>query len=733
MFFIKSKKKFLTYTIFFILLVLVSCNKNNSLTINAQIPTLRHLDKNIDFVKTDKNFSLKKNNLVFMEIPLDRAFIKSGKYIYSSKYKMASFHLKEKKIFDTHGQTVDFFQVSKKNIKISGKLFYKDLSVSYVFNIKIVSSSEIKFNIDVQNKDFNSLVLLYGSSKDEALFGFGEQFSHVNMKGRSPYIFSEEQGIGRGDQPITFGADLMAGAGGNEYSTYMAIPFYISSMGRALFVDNSCYMNFNFKQKNISKIHLWDNKLSGTIWVSDKPLKLIEYFTKKTGRFAELPEWAFGTWLGIQGGEKKVLNVVSQAKKMGNPIRVLWIQDWCGKRLTSFGSQLAWRWFPDKKLYPNFKKFVKHLNKENVKVMGYINPFLADKDPKKKNELFTNSLLDFAKKNNFLVKNRAGKDYKIKTAGFPAYLLDLTNPKTVKWIKQIIKTNLIGNGLSGWMADFGEWLPLDAVLYSGVSAKKFHNRYPVEWAKINREAIKEAGMEGKIIFFTRAGFSYSNKYSTLFWEGDQLVSWGRGDGIASTVPALLSSGISGIALNHSDVGGYTTINNILKNYHRSKELLFRWTELNVFTPVLRTHEGNRPEKNWQVYSDKEVVKFFAKMGKIHFALKSYFRFLNKQASVMGYPVIRHLYLEYPKDKNTYNLESQFLVGKDLLVIPVLQKGKSQVKGYFPEGEWINIWTKKMFHGKQYKTVDAPIGKPAVFVKKGGRWSKRILQAIKKVN
>jgi len=59
---------------------------------------------------------------------------------------------------------------------------------------------------------------------------------------------------------------------------------------------------------------------------------------------------------------------------------------------------------------------------------------------------------------------------------------------------------MIGIGLSGWMADFGEYLPTDAILYNGADAQQYHNRYPVEWAKVNREAVEEAGKIGDVAF-----------------------------------------------------------------------------------------------------------------------------------------------------------------------------------------------------------------------------------------
>lgn len=88
----------------------------------------------------------------------------------------------------------------------------------------------------------------------------------------------------------------------------------------------------------------------------------------------------------------------------------------------------------------------------------------------------------------------------------------------------------------------------------------------------------------------RAGFRGSPKWSMLFWEGDQMVSWQANDGIKSSVTGLLSSGLSGFAFNHSDIGGYCTVDMPIIRYRRSEELLMRWMELNAFNVVFRTHE-----------------------------------------------------------------------------------------------------------------------------------------------
>jgi alpha-glucosidase len=658
---------------------------------------------------------------------------------------MASFAFKEDKLVHCMDQTVDSIQVAKDSIQIQGIVSGKDCNSSYTLTLKAPNPKELNLQLDLSDKDINRTQIIYSSSSDEQFFGFGEQYSHFNLKGQNLFIFTEEQGIGRGDQPITFLANVNSNSGGNEFTSYSPIPHYITTKNRSAFFENTAYGKFDLRDDNEVKVQFWENGLKATIWLGENPLELIEKYTAKTGRFPTLPDWAYGTWMGLQGGADKAKAKIKEAKDAGNPVTALWIQDWVGKRTTNFGDQLKWRWYAQEKSeykdskgnpepsYPEFKKFCADMNKDGVKVLGYINSFLADTNPKIPNDPFTNPMLEEAKKKGYLVKNNKGEDYMIKTVGFPAYLIDLTNPEAVKWTKEIIKKNMIDVGLSGWMADFGEWLPYDAVLYDKTKdAKTYHNVYPVDWARINREAIAEAKKEGQIVFFTRAGYSYSNKYSTAFWAGDQMVTFGKDDGLMSTIIALNSSGVSGLAINHSDIGGYTGIKALptwISPYDRQKELLERWTEANAFTPIFRTHEGNIPARFHQVYTDEAAVKHFATMGKIHYALKEYMAFLSKQATEKGYPMVRHPYLNFPEDSNTFNIKYQYMLGEDLLVLPVIQKGQTSVEGYFPKGSWKHVLTGEIVEGGEIRKVQAPIGQPAAFVKMGGTWSVKIFNSI----
>ncbi len=333
--------------------------------------------------------------------------------------------------------------------------------------------------------------------------------------------------------------------------------------------------------------------------------------------------------------------------------------------------------------------------------------------------VFRRNLFEEAQSNGYLVTDRNGKAFLIPNTTFSAGLIDLSNPDAKIWIKKVIKDELIGNGAKGWMADFGEALPYDAVLHSGELASVFHNKYPEEWAKVNREVIEETGNDSDFVFFTRSGFRKSPKYSTLFWLGDQMVNWDENDGIKTAVTGLLSSGVSGYSLNHSDIGGYTTIKFPIMRNIRSKELLLRWMELNAFTAVFRTHEGNLPDENAQCYSDGETIKHFSYFARLYQALAPYRQNLMNESLNTGMPLVRHLFLHYPNDPNTYLINYQeFMLGPDIIVAPVLDPGKQVVKVYLPPGMWTHLWSNKTYVSDvgQYVNVAAPLGRPGVFIR-----------------
>lgn len=619
-------------------------------------------------------------------------------------------------------QTIDNIQIKDEIVVITGQLSCRPgENTLYTMAFSQSASSRLSFELSFSNPALNRAYLTYASDPDEHFFGFGEQFSNFNHKGQRVPIWVSEQGIGRGLQPLTFLVDRVAGAGGSAYTTYAAVPHYITSRLRSLFVENPEYTVFDLRQPDQVQIQVFSPSLSGQIISGSNPEEIIENYTAWAGRMRRLPDWILeGAIVGMQGGTEKVRQVYARLEESGTPVAGFWLQDWVGQRTTSFGKQLWWNWELDPERYPEWNDLRQSLAEDGVRLMVYTSPFLADvsEKPGVRRNLFQEAL-----EAGYLVRDEEGQPYLIQNTDFSAGLVDLTNPAAQNWYKAVLRQQMIEEaGAAGWMADFGEALPYDSVLFGDNSGANLHNRYPELWAQLNRELVDSLPSGEEIVFFNRSAFQRSPAYATLFWEGDQLVSWDKHDGIKSAVTGLLSGGMSGFSLNHSDIGGYTAINNPLARHIRSKELLLRWMELSAFTTIYRTHEGNLPDANSQFYSDEDTMAHFTRMAKIYQAWAPLRKRLVEEATRNGMPVARHPFLHHPDDPETYQLTYQeFLLGSSILVAPVLDPGVDEVRVYLPAGNWVHLWTGRIYRtpylGK-WITVPAPPGQPGVFYEEG---------------
>lgn len=540
------------------------------------------------------------------------------------------------------------------------------------------------------------------------VWGCGEQMSYFNLRGRHFPLWTSEPGVGRDKSTyLTWQADVTGKSGGDYYHTNYPQPTFVSSKRYCLHAETTAYADFDFRNAAFHELQFWAIPERLEFMLADSFAELVGQISQRFGRQPPLPAWLQnGAMLGLKGGEEHARAILAQSKEHGLKVSALWCEDWVGLRQTSFGKRLFWDWKWQPERYPALDQWITELGSEGIRFLGYVNPYLC-KD---------GSLYQEALEKGFLATSLEGGEYLVDFGEFDCGVVDFTNADAADWFaERILRKEMLDFGLAGWMADFGEYLPIDLQLSNGMDPRLMHNAWPTLWAEVNARAIERAGKTGDAIFFMRAGYTGVQRFCPVLWAGDQSVDFSRHDGLQTVICAALSSGLLGNAYHHSDIGGYTS----LFGNTRTPELFQRWTEMAVFTALMRTHEGNRPDENFQFYQDEVVFKHFARMTALHTALGPYIRMLVDVAVNQGLPLQRPLFLHYEHDDATYAIQDQYLFGPDILVAPVHRADCNSWQVYLPKGdEWVHLWSQDAYQGGQQVTVAAPIGQPPVFVRRG---------------
>ena len=543
----------------------------------------------------------------------------------------------------------------------------------------------------------------------ESIWGGGEQMSYLRLNGRRFPFWTSEPGVGRDKTTeLTKIMDDSGNAGGDYWTTNYPQPTWLSSAHYAVHSDCAHWSALDLSVEGVSSYECWTNQISLELFVEESLPKLVGQLSNHFGKSAPLPDWAIGgAIIGLKEGATSFARLEKYVDA-GAAISGLWCEDWVGIRQTSFGRRLFWDWQWNAARYPDLPAQIAALADRGIRFLGYINPYIASDA----------AMFAEGTASGYFALQADSDDVALVDFGeFDCGVVDFTNPAACDWFAdRVIGREMLDFGLSGWMADFGEYLPTDIRLFDGSDPMEAHNRWPVLWAKVNADAIARRGKTGEAVFFMRAGFSGVQAHCPLLWAGDQCVDFTRHDGIGTVLTAALSSGLVGNLVSHHDVGGYTSLHGNV----RTEELLYRWIDLGAFTPVMRSHEGNRPDDNIQIDSSPTLLAHFARMSQIHARLMPYVRFVLDEGQAKGLPAQRPLFLHY--DSPDYHaVQDQYLYGADMLVGPVIEAGVTGRTMIIPSDGWADLWSGALLP-KGTHWIDAPFGKPPVAYRLDSRFA-----------
>ncbi len=579
------------------------------------------------------------------------------------------------------------------------------------FLIFFLNDQSLRVEAEVVGKPaVNRIALKFKSAPEDRYFGMGERFNSAEHRGERVYNWTQE------------GCLINCQ---NTSMTYFPVPFFLNPKGYGFLLDDSHYSEFDFAKSDpkILELFNWNRKLEFMIFYGPQPLSVIEAYTNFTGRVSVPPPWAFGTWVaataaklqGTSSGPEHVRKVARDCRENHIPCSAVWSEDWAWTNPVTMIYSNGIQWDLNRQRYPDYERLAGELHQDGFKFLSYFAPYLGAGSP----------AFQQAADQGYLAKAQGGGPAEFRwllpKVGEP----DLTNPQAREWWEKTFFWKAVDYGVDGWMHDFSEYTPVEAQFSDGRDGWAVHNDYPRLWAMTAREFWDRARPDGDYVFFMRAGWTGSWKYAPVMWTGDQSTNWGKADGLASVIPGVNSAGISGAPIAATDIAGYHCVTTPATD----KELFFRWTQLGALLPVMRTHESSGCPNNWLFNSDRETLLLFKKYAALHTSLFPYLYTLAYESAAKGWPMVRHLMLQYPDDPGSLQEEYEFMLGDRILVAPVIENRAREREVYFPPGEWVSWWDGKHYKGcadKSVRTtnacgptrVPAPLEQIPLFVKNG---------------
>ncbi len=506
----------------------------------------------------------------------------------------------------------------------------------------------------------------FGLSPGEAIYGLGEKYSTLNKVGQTIMLWNWE------------------GYGNSTGRSYKHIPFFLSTKGYGVFVNESRPITFWVGSREFNKIFVGiESKLVDYFFLHGPTLKEVLFkYTALTGRSPVPPKWSFGVWMSriSYKYQDEVLEVARRLREEKYPCDVICIDtEWFTKDW-----HCDWKFSKDR--FPDPRAMCQELKSMGFKLSLWQAPYIMSDLPEYKE----------VKKRHLAAKNHGPFLFLTN----PAAALDFSNPEAVKWYQERL-TSLFEIGAHVIKVDFGEQIEshMEFKRYDG---REMHNLYALLYQKAAFEVSKRYFGEG--IIWARSAYAGSQRYP-VHWSGDSSCAF---EELINVLRGGLSLGICGFSFWSQDVGGFM--------FSPSDKLYLRWTQFSIFNSHMRFH-GNPPRYREPWNYDPQTQQAVRTLLNLRYRMLPYIYSEAHHSSEMGLPMLRALVLEYENDPTVFNLEDEFLFGRSLLVAPILTE-EDHRKIYFPDDEWVDFWSFHRYSPRTWLEYPCSLEKIPVFIKAG---------------
>ena len=503
------------------------------------------------------------------------------------------------------------------------------------------------------------------SAADEHFSGFGGRESGVDQAGKTVETWSQEGAWIPPDRPIALRFIEPWTFSAREDGSYFPMPWLVSSRGYGFLLDDPQLSLFRLRSDRGDgwSVQADTDQLDYRVFAGPRPLDVVRRFSAAIGRQpAPVAPWELGPWWDPFGADQASLPAQFRREDVpGSEIQTYTHYLPCAAQAGHTAAERA---------------TVARIHALGYAVTTYFNPHICLSHP---------SVYQQAKSDGAFVDDARGEPYVITYTGNMVAELDFTTQAARSLYARLLG-EAIANGYDGWMEDYGEYTPPDAVAHDGTRGSTLHNFYPrLYHCAAHRITISQGR---PIVEYDRSGYVGSAPCQPVVWSGDPTTDWSF-DGLPGMVSMGINYGYSGVGIYGSDIGGYMSIT----APPTTPELLIRWLEFGAFSGVMRTMaEGLdlHSEPVAQIW-DPGVLPIWRRYAKLRTQLYPYIASAMSAYKRSGVPPMEGLGLAYPNDAASWSGPPRYLFGQNLLVAPIVARGVRQTTVPLPPGRWREFW------------------------------------------
>lgn len=492
------------------------------------------------------------------------------------------------------------------------------------------------------------------------------------------------------------------------------IPYFYSTKGYSIFWDNASPTTYSESGNEL----LMESAVGYGVdyfFMYGKGEKSVANMRQLTGQVPMIPLWAYGYFQSKERytSADETMAVMKKYRDLAVPIDCV-VQDW-----QYWGDNNMWNALQfNSPSFTNHQQMIDSIHAMNghLLISTWAN-FGPDTKP-----------YQYFKQNGMLIKQGDQVMTDTYPGGSGVAVYDPYNAKARDYYWKCLYEGIVSKGTDAYWLDSSEpdhyqggsdrEKTFDFVTGLGCTWRAVRNAFPlvhVEGIYNHHRAQTELASK-RVCILTRSSYAGLQRTGANTWSGDITASW---DCLARQIPAALNFSICGNPNWNADIGAFFIGDYQGVGNPQFQELYARWFQFATFTTMLRSHGAG---------IDKAIYKF-GETGtpwydlidnyiNLRYHLLPYIYSTAWDIHLSGLSMMNAMPILYPDDAKCYNLNSQFMFGRNLLVAPVLKEGAKSRNLYLPMGEWVDFWTGEQQAGGINVKKDVDINTTPIYVKSG---------------